>query len=527
MAKQDNLPHLRIDERAEAKSYTSPREGRDTFKMPPRERSSHGKNLLTILEGIEEEVRSRAATKASHGVILVFRSSPEYELALKSLESIRAGIELLAVSEKDGVQQATVFVPPGKLSHFLKLFRKYLAEDTETGKPKNRKLVESTDQIGLAALDQLWMDEGDFPDPEKHIAWEVWLRVGSDADAAINSFKTEALALGLDVGPRSISFPDRVVLLVYGTANQLGGSLGLLDVIAELRRAKECATTFVSLVPKGQAKLADDILRRLQPPPARAGAVCILDSGVHHEQPLLQPAFYPADVLTCFPPNSAADHSGHGTEMAGLALYGDLVDVIGGTVPVSLQHRLESVQILPRTGANHPDVYGAITLEAVNRIAVAAPNRERVFCLAVTATDFRDRGQPSSWSAELDRIACGDSKTPASLFFVAAGNTGNSQRHLYPNSNHTEGVHDPGQSWNAITVGAYTEKVLVTSPDFDGYHPIAPKGRLEPADASPRQAGSQHSFGPCLGRRQAPQLLAPSRPAAARHRAARSRSALA
>jgi len=450
--------------------------------MPARERAAHGQKLLTVLEGIEDQARGAVAERASGGVILVFRSSPQFELQLKSLESSRAGIELLSVREKDGLQQATVFVPAGKLTYFRNQFRRYIGEDTKKGRPKNKKLVESIDEVALAALDQLWTDEADMPPATEAIAWEVWLR--TSADAALNFFRTEAAAAGLEVGPRAISFPDRVVVLVRGTAGQLAGSLTLLDVIAELRRAKECPTTFVSLAPSAQPKLVEAILKRVGPPSARAGAVCILDSGVHSEQPLLKAAIRPDDVLTCFPPGSGVDHSGHGTEMAGLALYGDLVDVLGSTAAVDLDHRLESVQILPRVGANHPDVYGAITLEAVSRIGVAAPDRSRVFCLAVTTTDFRDRGQPSSWSAEIDRIAFGDEETPPSLFVVAGGNTDGASRHLYPASNHTEGIHDPGQSWNALTVGACTDKTLITSPNFKDYKPLAGRGGLCPSSST-------------------------------------------
>jgi len=50
----------------------------------------------------------------------------------------------------------------------------------------------------------------------------------------------------------------------------------------------------------------------------------------------------------------------------------------------------------------------------------------------------------------------------------------------YPNSNQTDSVHDPGQAWNALTVGAYTEKTAITHPDFDGYVPLAQAGQLSP-----------------------------------------------
>jgi len=48
------------------------------------------------------------------------------------------------------------------------------------------------------------------------------------------------------------------------------------------------------------------------------------------------------------------------------------------------------------------------------------------------------------------------------------------------NSNLFDGVEDPGQSWNALTVGAYTDRVHIRSKDFDGYQPVARQGGLCP-----------------------------------------------
>jgi hypothetical protein len=252
------------------------------------------------------------------------------------------------------------------------------------------------------------------------------------------------------------------------------------------------------MTPSTQAKVAAEFLKRVEAPSMRACAVCILDSGLHAEHPLLKPATRSDDVLSCFPPSTGIDHSGHGTEMGGLALYGDLAEALATMGRVTLNHRLESVQILPQNGPNHPDVYGAITQEAVGRIGVAAPDRQRVFCLAVTTTDFRDRGQPSSWSAELDQLSIGADESPASLFLVAAGNTDSTQRHLYPTSNHTEGIHDPGQSWNALTVGAFANNVLITTDTFRDYLPVAKEGGLCPSSSTSLIWQNQWPFKPDL-----------------------------
>src|SRR5258708_23929906 len=179
-----------------------------------------------------------------------------------------------------------------------------------------------------------------------------------------------------------------------------------------------------------------------------------------------------------------ADHHGQGTSMAGLAVYGDLVDAFTQAGPVTIPHVLESVKILPPVGANSPDLYGHITVESIARAEVAAPLRQRVACMAVTTTDFRDRGQPSTWSATIDTLSSGADDDRRRLFVIAAGNTDPAFRHQYRNSNMTDGIHDPGQSWNALTVGAYTQKIGIDAAQYPGWQVIALADDLCPASCT-------------------------------------------
>jgi hypothetical protein len=147
--------------------------------------------------------------------------------------------------------------------------------------------------------------------------------------------------------------------------------------------------------------------------------------------------------------------------------------------PVHMRHCLESVKILPPVGANPPELYGAITAQAVARPEINAPERARVFSLAVTATDERDRGQPTSWSSAVDALAVGRVFDPTTsglvyldepeiaagrLFILSAGNVETLQAEHLDRSD-VEPVHDPAQAWNALTVGASTEKAAISDDD--------------------------------------------------------------
>ena len=66
------------------------------------------------------------------------------------------------------------------------------------------------------------------------------------------------------------------------------------------------------------------------------------------------------------------------------------------------------------------------------------------------------------------------------LIIIAAGNTNEGELAQYPHASQATSVESPGQSWNALTVGAYTEKQQLTDPQLNGYTPIAPSGGLSP-----------------------------------------------
>jgi Subtilase family len=104
--------------------------------------------------------------------------------------------------------------------------------------------------------------------------------------------------------------------------------------------------------------------------------------------------------------------------------------------------------------------------------------------MAVTATDGRERGAPSSWSAAVDALAAGMDDGQRRLIILSAGNTDPVQRRHYPNSNMTDGVHDPAQAWNALTVGGYTDKVEIDGVKWPGWQPLALPGDLSPCSCT-------------------------------------------
>ena len=472
--------HFILEGVTETEAFRS-RGGGGRPPIPRRNRIQHGGALQRQIDELRTEAESAreaqqdAGLEDGLGLQVEFESFPDIELAFESLAREKQGIELLNVRQEENRTHATVFVPDGKLDHFEGLIRDYLAEKrNRAGHARdNQRLIDAIRQIRAASLRALWTDDREaFPsDAEERFWWEVWLPVRGKQQVVVVTFRRLAEAQGMETAEGELTFPERTVLLVRTSAAEMQRSILTLNSIAELRRAKETADFFDSLRPEEQPEWVNEILTRsrFSTEGSDVPHVCLLDTGVNRGHRLLAPALAIDDLHTIEPAWGTDDVDGHGTQMAGLALTGDLTEHLAGSDPVEIDHRLESVKLLPHDGAGgtDPQHHGVITIEAVNRPEVTAPSRRRVFGMAVTARDNRDRGKPSSWSATLDSLAVdadGYGDQPR-LLVVSAGNIEDPNAwSLYPDSNDTDGVHDPAQAWNVLTVGAFTELVRITEP---------------------------------------------------------------
>ncbi len=492
----NNHPHFIFQNSAQSEHFTSPAKGGGGTAIPDRDRNEHGGALLGKLQQLTPVLNDAAAQQRlagadeGFGLQIEFESFPDVELAFESLARESSGIELRNVRHGDNKTFATVFVPDGKLEFFEKLITAYLDEgkDNKSG-PSHSKLLNAISEIRAATIQALWTDSPDTmpTDDDEYLWWEVWLPTRGDRQGVVDQFREMAVGLNFRLAPGELYFPERSVLLIYGSVGQMKRSMMTLNSIAELRRAKETAEFFDDLAPDEQPQWVDELNDRLSLPDNDADVpyVCLFDTGVNNGHPLLQHFIANADKHSIEPAWGVEDTEGHGTEMAGLALFGNLTDVLVSNEPVVVSHRLESVKLIPEDGANggEPQLHGYLTSEAVSRPTITAPHRKRVYSMAITARDNRDRGRPSAWSATIDRLAYDADEQGESprLFVVSAGNIKDPNAWMeYPHSNTTDSIHDPAQAWNAIAVGAMTNLARITEADAQHYAPIAEIGGLSP-----------------------------------------------
>ncbi|MDI6628909.1 MAG: S8 family peptidase [Rhodococcus sp. (in: high G+C Gram-positive bacteria)] len=485
----------------------------------PADRASHGSKLRNELEQSAADAAERRQTLSApvdgsiEGNYVVFESFPGVDLALNTLDprqgkkhpELRA-VRDIVTSDDESIELATVFVPTGTMKYFIDRITAYL-ESADEEKPRNSDFIHRIQAIRSASVESLWTDPPEqFPTVGQTTWWEVWLRRRDGGE--VDRLRMFAETANLQVGRQTLGFGDRTVVLLRGTVEQIGSAVDVLDDLAELRLPHNPTQFLADGDGIEQQQWVDDLVDRLEPAEVGSPTVCIVDSGVYWQHPLLRGSIDQTDCQVADPTWPAHDDQGHGTEMAGLALLGDVGDAVGTKGPVRLTHRLESAKILPPPpGNNDPELYGAITAEAANYVEIQAPHGHRVYSLAVTARwnttpTPGERpvvyGQPTSWSATLDALAVGrrvlskdgdliflqqtDEPTPR-LFCVSAGNV---PREKWEDDHLTrsvlEPVEDPAQAWNVLTVGAYTQYDTMTGapPGFDDWTPVAPRGELSP-----------------------------------------------
>lgn len=410
---------------------------------------------------------------------------PEERFITKSLDA--SGLHLLRVyydpENEAAPPRATVFASSAGVSNLRAKVQAFQDEDTPSGRPKNADLVQSMRAIVEAGLRALWRSpSARFPadDGGEH-PWEIWLERNE-----AGQFLERAHALGIRFEADRLQFPEDVVVVGHGTHDQIAEAVRHFGTVKALAAPTILSDFFEGMPPEEQAEWANAMQGLLQPPDAADPRyITLLDSGIRLNHPLVRPFLDPADRHAAEPGWGLDDTRGHGTQMAGLSLYGDLLPLIQSNMPVHVRHRLESAKIIPDAGQNPHHLLGAVVLKAVNAVE-ANSERGRTFSMASTTDeDTPHDGAPTSWSSEIDQLTAGVSgnQRRQRLFVISAGNTdqnlfrGADYLSIFDDPDHE--IESPAQAWNSICVGAYTEKVRL--PDGLPGNAVAPLGDLSPS----------------------------------------------
>lgn len=493
MSKREfDLKHLRIPvpRPTQYKGKGSP----NTLNFPERKRKEHAENLRNQLRILEESIevlqkkRQEVGLQEVDGVLVTVKGAANFDLARERLRDQKQDVQVMNIGETENKEPfAVIRLGKGTVKSLAQKVDKYETQNVhQSGKPKYNDLMNGIEAIRESLVEELWTGPLELLPARDETAnwWEVWLYGGTeDPQLALRmrlqfSVFAQRERIEFDIEQR-IEFADRQVFLVHASYANLSNGVSYLDSIAELRPPSQ-GIRDAYILEHGTRKDFDDGAERLLPPKDGAPVITLLDTGLNHSHPLLEPAVV-IDGLHSIDSSSTStgDYSGHGTRMAGVAIYDDLSAHLLSGQNYQMPAYLESVRIQLDSSDDERRLWGKTMIDAIKTAESVSPERNRIYYTAISGTPHT-RGLPSSWSATMDQLCLNQDGRPR-LITIAAGNLRDFDLVGYHNRNLSAQLHDPAQSRNAITVGAITELTEVSNP-IPGYDvvPIAGAGQLSP-----------------------------------------------
>ncbi len=496
-------------------TYEAPQPGRGKPpRLPSLDPSSHSTRLLAQLDAIRAFADSRPEAvrdELANREIVAVHPIPNTDLTPTQLDDAQEAWLIGVVPETGAV---LLDVADGEMAYLRKKVEAF-ADDSKVVAKTHRDGTPKLDDSGVQIISRA---------AERAVAPIETLQIASIDDVAGPRLRAETLADdracwfevscrggyrrpgGLTENSRAqiarqlhrlgfppqrleeFSGPEHVYYFLRLTKGQIEALLRATDCIYEVELAPPAIRDMkivdtVSSIDLGSFSL--------QPPPDAAPAVVVMDTGIATEHALLKAALLPAAVAGPEIPGPEDLH-GHGTQMAGVALYADLGAAIErGSYAAG--HWIQGSRLLVRpqggtaTDANY-EKWPVLTQGAVRAAEDAdTRRRNRVFAMAVTRS-MQDppfaEPVPTLWSHAADIVAFGEGQ--GRLLVVSVGNAREPQwlalAEQYPQLQLSEKLHEPAQAANVITVGAFTERVeLPPGPTYSEYRVVATKvGEISP-----------------------------------------------
>lgn len=476
--------HLRIDHFVDLKPYRRPNRlvpVRDLGRETERHAENLKRELAQAWASAEGLTAARDADVAgAPGRYIEFETLPDQPLP--DLTWCSKGIRLAsAARSNEGATTGTIFVPDAQQEFLNTKLAEYQTVRGSRGRPSHDKRFASIEHFRAARLDSLWVDTRPMPDKGVATWWECWCWPDR-----IANFDAKAIAAEVLIGEERLRFAEREVVFIHTNRQTLARIVASTDAVAEIRLGRDDASFFTSGAGRDdQNGWIDAAVERMLPADhIDAVAVCLLDTGVNRAHPLLAPVFAADDLHSVHPAWGTDDHHGHGSEMSGLAFFGDLTTCLASTDPLVVNYAGEAVKLLPPDGfpVTEPQSYGLVTQQAILRPEISRPDRARVFCMAVTQSDVHGP-KATSWSATLDAMAFGGDELDdlrQRLICVSVGNIPDGLQHSALEDWDDYEIEDPAHAWNVLSVGGYTLKGPITDEGFDHWHCAVELGGLSP-----------------------------------------------
>ena len=471
---------------AENHNFSPQKQGYGNSHLPQRDRATHATFVkesykAAVAHAIAcQEERERQGFPVANGVYVDLEMDKKLVPDSLGKQDGREGATIMKVTDKDDETNVdvTIFVKKDKKDWLEKKVDDYANKNTKKGKPCHEKKIAPINNIVATDIRTLYISAAEFDAiPEKgSFLYELWL--SHSKDNSNETIKATLSQLGIEQETEPLIFDGVDVWLIKASKQQLfllPLSLGYIENIRPYQEPSILTSTnpenreWSELI-KGEVTYCDD---------AGYVIVGILDSGVNNEHELLKPSLPNERMDVAIGVQETTDKTDHGTGMAGLVLLGDLTNIAyQRKITVDVHHALASIKIYEKGHETPNEFYGAVIEEAVDK---ASKMGATIQCMAIT-DESSYNGIATSSSAALDESIYHQGQCDR-LVLVSAGNIeSNDVDHKdYIESCKANAVKSPAQAWNALTVGAYTEKAFINDSD---YKPLAALGGVSPYSCS-------------------------------------------
>ena len=455
-------------------------------QLPQRDRTAHATLVrkcykAAIAHAIAcQEERNKKGLPIANGVYVDIEMDKKFIPVSFGKQDGHGGATIMKVTDKgnESSVDVTVFVKKDKKNWLEKKVDDYEKKNTQKGNPCNEKIIAPINNIVATDIRTLYVSAAEFEaiPEEGSFRYELWL--SHSKDNTKETIETTLSRLKIEKVVEPLLFDGVDVWLIRADKQQLCKlplSLGYIEGIRPYKEPSVLIKTNTenrewSELIKNQITFCDD---------AENVIVGILDTGVNNAHELLKDSLPNNRMDVAIGVQSAVDKTDHGTGMAGLALLGDLTDIAyQRNVSIDVHHALSSIKIYEDGYTTPKEFYGAVIEDAIDK---ASNMKASIQCMAVT-DESSYNGIATSSSAALDESIYHQGLCDR-LVLVSAGNveTSDVYSNHYIESCKAHTVKSPAQAWNALTVGAYTEKAVIND---DAYKPLAALGGVSPYSCS-------------------------------------------
>lgn len=477
--------------------------GFGTPHLPVRD-AGHVDRIINLYQAAirqeEEQMKNAGVRETRDGYYLKFQNVPDYDLALSSIDNSRIGHIVSVKDEKNQegklVTSAILYLKKDKQNWLTDKAEDYKHKAPRKGQKNqpNTNLIETIEDISAVGMNSLWTGKGTIPAEQKD--WvELWFK-GTNANPSFQLIRK----LGIEHKELYLEFPERIVFLVHANRQDLEKVFFSSNSLVRISEVP----TLAGFIPLENGIEQEDWMKMIMNQfkydcVNDKKYLCLLDTGVVNGHPMLQPVLDDRDRFAVDEKWGSNDTGPHGTLMAGVAVYGDMTEILAKGRGVEPRYRLCSVKILPSSGDVLKESWGKFTKQAVSIAEIGRYQMPEVmaFCMAITETNGYCDGTPSSWSSAIDQICSGAEDGIKRLFIQSAGNVRDEREWAnYPDANKTLGIMNPSQAWNSLTVGAFTEKIRAFDKNGNQMRVVAPEGGLSPFSTTSYAWSSQTPIKP-------------------------------